>query len=426
MKTIYKNLVPGIFLTAFAAFAAPVFAQDVCADIEANTALYNKFLTNYEPKNPVAQRKIAVEAGKEYIQKYEACTTTTKDASGNETKTPTYAAQITYFKENIPGLEKDIAAVETFERDKPMYDKFKAGLAAKNVADIVSSGKEILSRYPDDKDSLDVAVTIASATFDELLAKPTASAYNADLITYAKKAIEKIEAGKTSPTFGYGNYKLGKKENALGVLNYSIGLAMLTDPAQKKEASTYLYKSAQYESVFRNRPLLYQAIGANYLDEFIAIDKKRNDIIKANENKDNEESLALEAMQRGYADRAIDAYARAYKVAKADKTFKKDYIDSLAAKLKDLYAFRFRDKTLDAVDPYVATVTSKPLADPKVAVVPVQEEVPATTPATSGSTTTPAKPVSSTTAPATTTKVETTATTKPATKKPTPKKKGTR
>ena len=39
MKTIYKTLVLGVFL-AVLAVVSPTFAQDVCADIEANQALY--------------------------------------------------------------------------------------------------------------------------------------------------------------------------------------------------------------------------------------------------------------------------------------------------------------------------------------------------------------------------------------------------
>jgi outer membrane biosynthesis protein TonB len=158
-------------------------------------------------------------------------------------------------------------------------------------------------------------------------------------------------------------------------------------------------------------------------------------------------------MQKGYAERAINAYARAYKIAKGDPK-KKDLVEPLATTLKQLYAFRYTGKTLDNVDTYVATVTSNTLVDPTTTVTPVKEEVP-TTPATTTpgtttpanttapattatpkpaatttpkpATTTPTKPVSSTTAkPETTTDVNATATAKPKTKKPAPKKKGTR
>jgi len=449
MKTIYKNLMLGSFLTVFAAFtAAPTFAQDACADVDANQALYKKYIDNYA--GTMAQKKIAVEAGKEYIQKYEACATATKDAAGVEKKTLTFAEQITYFKENVPVLEKAITDQVNLEGDKAMYGRFNAATKAKNVAEILASGKEVLAKYPTADSSLDVAIVMASAAFDEVIAKPTVTTYNKDLITYAKKAIELIEAGKTSKTYGAGAYQLQTKPKALGVLNYSIGLAMLGDPAQKKDAAAYFYKSSQYDSVFKNNPLLYRAIGSNYLDEFLAFDKKRKEIIVRNENKDNEESLAMEAMQKGYADRAIEAYAIAYKIAKADPK-QKATADAVSTTLKDLYAFRFNGKTLDNVDTYVTTVASKPLTNPTTTVTPVKEEAPATTPPTSGATTpsattpttttpatkpatkpatTPTKPVSSaTTDSETTPEADTTATTtktKTKAKKPAPKKKGTR
>lgn len=419
MKNIYKNLLLGTALTVCAA-VAPTYAQDVCADIEANTALYNKYIANYD--KGIAQQKVAVEAAKEYIQKYENCAT--KDAAGAETKT--FAEQVKYFKESIPALEKSISDVEKLEADKAMYAKFNTAAKAKNVADILASGKEVVAKYPNENTTLDVVIVMASAAFDELLAKPTVNTYNADLITYAKKAIEMIEAGKTSKNYGIFTYSLGTKTKALGVLNYSIGLAMLNDPAQKKDASAYFYRSSQYDSAFKNAPLLYQAIGANYLDEFLALDKKRLEVVKDNNGQDNEESLAIEAMQRGYADRALEAYARAYKNAKAERAPRKEYVDSLATRIKEFYAFRYEGKTLDNVDTYTTTIVSKPLTEPKTEITPVKEEVPATT-TTTPATTTPATTTTTTTTTPTKPETNTTAdTTAPKAKKPAPKKKGTR
>ena len=438
MKSIYKNLVLGIFLTVFAVCAAPTFAQDVCADIDANTALYNKYIANYA--GTAAQKKIAIEAGKEYIQKYEACATVEKDAAGKETKKLTFADQIAYFKENVSVLEDSLKKEENRMADKGMYDKFNAATKAKNVAEILASGKEVIAKYPNADSTLDVAIVMASATFDEVIKNPTANTYNNDLITYAKKAIELIEAGKTSKNYGVGPYSLGTKPKALGILNYSIGLGMLSDQAKKKDAAVYFYKSSQHESVFKNVPLVYQAIGANYLDEFLKIDTERKAKLIAKGNKDDEETLAMEALQKGYADRAIEAYARAYKYAKADPKQKKEYVDTLSTRLKELYAFRYAGKALDNVDTYATTVSSKSLTEPSTAITPVKEEAPATTTPTSGTTTpatTPATtpPTNTTTKPATTppakpatTETDTTATTttKTKTKKPAPKKKGTR
>jgi len=445
MKAIYKNLALGIFLTVFAAVtAAPTLAQDVCKDVDANQALYKKYTDNYA--GTLEQVKTAIAAAEEYIQKYEAC----KDDKG----VATFAEQVNYFKGALPErkdfVDKSVKAADGAK----LYDRFNTAAKAKNVAEILASGKEVVAKYPND---LDVIIIMASAAFDEVIAKPTVTTFNNDVITYSKSAIEKIEAGTKSESGKHGalSYQLGTKDNALGVLNYSIAYTMLLDATRKKEAAPYFYKATQYNSNIKNNPFIYQAIGANYLDEIIVLDKKRTDIIKAAGDKDTPESLAVEAMQKGYAERAIDAYARAYKSAKGDPKAKKEYVDSLSTRLKELYPTRYTGKTLDNVDTYVASVTSKTLVDPTTTVTPVQEEVPPTTPATTTpgttapanntapattatpkpaatttpkpATTTPTKPVSSTTAkPETTTDVNATATAKPKTKKPAPKKKGTR
>ena len=54
------------------------------------------------------------------------------------------------------------------------------------------------------------------------------------------------------------------------------------------------------------------------LEEAIRIDGERDAKVKEAGNKDTEETLAMLGLQKGYADRAIDAYARAYKLAKAN------------------------------------------------------------------------------------------------------------
>lgn len=444
MKAIYRNLALGIFLAVFAVVtAAPTFAQDVCKDVDANQALYKKYTDNYAGN--LEQVKTAIAAGEEYIQKYEVC----KDDKG----AATYAEQVNYLKGALPERKDFIKKTEDAAAAKALYDRFNTAAKAKNVADILASGKDVLAKYPDD---LDVTIIMASAAFDEVIAKPTVTTYNNDVITYSKKAIQQIEGGKTSKTYGAWSYGLKDKNNALGILNYSIAYTMLLDASRKKEAAPYFYKATQYESNVKSNPFIYQAIGANYLDEILALDKKRTDIIKAAGDKDTPESLEVEAMQKGYAERAIDAYARAYKNAKGDPKQKKEYVDSLSGRLKELYASRYTGKTLDNVDTYVTTVTSKSLTDPATKVDPVKEDPPPTTPAatttpdsstttkppTTPATTTTVKPATTPAKPATTTPTkpasptptpvkpeamtDVEATAKAKAKKPAPKKKGTR
>ena len=79
-----KNALRLLALTALAAvFALPAYAQDTaatpaatpagpCAEAEAKAALYGKFRENFN--KGAEQQKVAYEAGKDYISKYESCT----------------------------------------------------------------------------------------------------------------------------------------------------------------------------------------------------------------------------------------------------------------------------------------------------------------------------------------------------------------
>ena len=429
MKTIFRFLAMAMLLTAFTAVTVTTsFAQDPAAD---QAALYKKYTDNYN--GDIAKQKIALDAAKEYVQKYSA--------------DPVVKEQIDYFaKTAIPTLEESIANDVVKQQKmkeaadiKAGYIAFNNAVTSKNTANIYTTGKAVLAKEPD---YLDVIIVLANAGFDEVIKDPKSTTYNADVINYATSAIQKIEAGKTSKNYGALDYSLANKDNALRVLNYSIGFILSVRQDKKKEALPYFYKSAKLETGGKGIPFIYQAIGSSYLDEALAIDAVRTAAIKTAGGKDTDETLAMEANQRGYADRAIDAYARAYKLAKDDKTTKKEYTDGLYNKLTELYKFRYDNKT-EGIDAFVATVQSKPLPDPATPITPVKVDIPApaTTP-TTGTTTPPAtpatKPPTNSTAsngtpkPAATTTTGSTAETKPATtvkpnvKKPTPKKKGTR
>lgn len=429
MKTIFRFLTLAMLLATFSAVTVTTNYAQTPQDEKA--ALYKTYTDNYAAKE-VEKRQLALDAAKSYVEKFGA------DDVNKE--------QVDYFKKAIPDLEKGIeeskkaaGAAEEQKKMQVLYDAFNKAATAKDVPGIYTSGKAILAKQPE---FLDVIIVLANAGFDQTLADPKSSTYTSDVVSYGTNAIQKIEAGKESESKKYGafTYSLGTKENALRILNYSVGFVMSARQEKKKDALPYFYKSAKLETGGKGIPLIYQGIGANYLDEALKINETRNAAIKAAGDKDTPETLEMEANQRGYADRAIDAYARAYKLAKDDKGAKKEYVDGLYSKLTDLYKFRY-DGKVEGIDAYVAGVQSKPLPDPATPITPVKVEVPApaTTPATTGTTPTP------TTKPATapTTKPAVTPTTKPAAtptadptvkpaadktnaKKPAPKKKGTR
>ena len=448
MKTIFRFLALAMLLTAFSAASVTTsFAQDQTAE---KKALYDTYIANYD-KPEIEKKEAAIAAAKQYVEKFGA------NAADKE--------QVDYFKTAIPDLEKAVATIKQKAIDagnakatQALFTRFNTAVKGTNnkanPSETYASGKEILSKQPD---FVDVILVLGSVGFDQAVANPPVDTYNDDAITYAKMAIQKIEENKPSKTEKYGvlQYEYKNKENAdgksnaLNWMNYNIGYILYyrqgkDNPVKKKEALPYFYNATKYTSTNQKNPTAYQAIGAWYLDEAIRIDKERATILTANGNKDNEQTLAMVGEQKGYADRAIDAYSRAYKLAKAAPKSDKTYTDSLYNRLKELYAFRYDGKT-DGIDAFVATVDSKPFPDPTTAITPVKVET--TEPAaTTSTTTTPAttKPAATTptpkpaTAPTTTAKPPTTGTTtgstaetKPATvkttvKKPAPKKKGTR
>lgn len=464
MKTIFRFLALGILMAVFSAVTVTSsFAQDVCKDVEPKQALDKEFRDNYDKVQDLAKQEIAVKAGKQYIEKYGECAAD-KDF-------------VQYLKDNLPGIEKGIADAKKAQEVKikaeatqALFTRFDTAVRGTNgkanAPEVYASGKEIVAGDPN---FLDVIIVLGSVGFDQAILPTPVDTYNEDTIQYAKMAIQKLEANTPSKTGNYGvlqyayknkDYPDGKS-NALGWMNYNIGYITYyrqgkDNPAKKKEALPYLYKATQYTSFNQKNPFLYQTVGAWYLDEAIKIDKDRKVKITAAGDKDTDETLAMLAMQKGYADRAIDAYARAYKFAKDDKNSKKDYTDNLSARLKELYVFRYDGKTV-GIDEFVATVQSKPLPDPSAAITPVKDET--TTPPATTSTTTPAetapakptpavskptpatsttpKPATTPTKPPTTQKAETPAdvsetttttakTDKTKAKKTTPKKKGTR
>lgn len=479
MKTIFKNLGLGLLMTgslvfvgtnAYAQDAATAPAADVCKETEQQQALYGEFTKNIPPaaaKPTLDQTKAAIKAGDDYVQKYGAC--------------PDSKAIVDYLNKYLPGMKDKVKKQEQSIVKDAIITRFDNAAKAKNTAEVFASGKEILAKEADFADvSTDVAITLASAGFEQAKAKPPVDTYNNDTIAAAKSAISKLESGKTADAWGVYTYSLkqGKdskfkdqKAYTLGTLNYFIGNIMYlnqgtNDAAKKKEALPYLYKATQYDSFAKAEPFVYQAIGAWYIDEALRIEKERQAILAAmppTERKDNEQTLAMVGEQKGYADRAIDAYGRAYKLAKANTKADKAYVDNLYTRLKEYYGFRF-DNKVENMDASIAKADSTPLPDPSTPITPVKIETtePTTAPTTgtttptTGATTTTTKPATDTAKPATgtttTTKPATTATPKPATtpttgatkpagtaatdvkatdskaavKKPAPKKKGTR
>lgn len=438
MKTIYKVLALGILMTAFiAADVTPIFAQDPQAE---KIALYKKYTDNFD-KPEIEKKKMAIEAGKQYIEKY-----------------PEDVDQVNYLKTAVPQLQEVVDKMVADNTYRERLKRFDAAVRGNNLAESFTLGKEVIANEkPDSTVPLDVQIVLASLGFDQAVKKD--DTYNNEAINNAKAVIQKLESGKTSKNYGAFQYEYKTKDNALGWMNYTIGYITYYRQDKKNESLPFLYKATQINSDTNKFSDIYRIIGAWYLEEALRIDKDRLAKIAAAENKDTDETLALLALQKGYADRSIDAYARAYSLASKDTKATKEYKDGLYGRLQDLYKFRY-DGKVEGIDAYVSTVMNKPMPNPSTPVTPVAEtaatatttgtsttpaattttpaatkpasktmDKPATTPATTKPPT-PTKPTSTTVTPKTdgdsSTQAATTSTKSKTTKKTTPKKKGTR
>jgi hypothetical protein len=344
---------------------AAAAAQGPCTD-EAKAGWYADF-TKFRTTD-VAK---AYDAGKKYLT---ACPT-------EEGQIPTY-------------LKKWVAAYEKEARKL----KFQPLLYVdKKYQEALTIGKETLVDEPENLRlliDLGYGSYLAAATLKQ-------DSYNADALTYSRKAIQMIESGKAPESW----LPFKSKEDTLATLYNQIGRLALKD--NPSAALTSLIKAAQFDTDLKKDPWIYFYIAYAY--EAAPYTKLSADYKERFEKKDAtpESKLALENINQ-VVDRMIDAYARAVALAGADPKYqanKKDWLEGLTT----WYKYRHND-TATGLDEMIASVMSKPLPpEPTpITVLPVAPPATSTTPTTgsvntAGSTATPANAVPSTTNKTTTT-----------------------
>src|SRR5580765_1643163 len=134
MKTIFRYTNVALLVAAFISLGDVAgLAQNPCEDADGMTALNAKFTDNYT--KGLAERKTAVEAGKQYIEKYGSC--------------PPAAEFVEYLKKYLPGIEAKIKTDEVKEATDALYKRFDNAVKTKNWDETYASGKEILSKEPE-------------------------------------------------------------------------------------------------------------------------------------------------------------------------------------------------------------------------------------------------------------------------------------
>lgn len=371
MKKTLKFLLPGALALAF--FAAPsaiiptVSAQDATAASACNpderAALDKKFRDNYK-----TNKDVAYQAGKDYIAK---C----NDAEGAEF--------VKYLQNWI--AKQDVAKDEIVKQ--AVRDKCINALKAKNSAEVFSGCQAWTTQPWYGTDSIAAYPVLAPIDHGFVLAtsNPPVNTYNDQTIALTKQAIQKIESNSLGD-IKWADYQYKSKEDALAWMNYIIGYITFNNLTGKEaDAVPYLYKSLQYNSEIKTKPLPYYALGFNYRTQY---NKAVQDFQTkyANASEVTDEMKKDIGMQKALADRAIDAFARAYKTA-VDSKLPQAAIDARKKDLEQMYKIRNKDQTTDW-NTLASSVASKPLPDPNSPLEPVMEELtPTTTTGTTGGST---------------------------------------
>lgn len=346
----------------------PTLAQE-CTP-EAKTATYNEFRKHFKGDTAKAN---------ELAKKWLAC----PEVAGEE--------QISAYLKNFVSLYEK--ANRKDQITDLVYNK-------KDFPKAFEVGKAVLA---DEPENLKVLIDLAYAGFASATAKN--ETFTADAVTYAKKAMQLIEAGKAPDKW---EPYLGK-DDALAYLNNIIG--QLTVQKTPSDALPYLIKVAQYESKLKKLPFTYGTIaGAYEAGEYAKLSAEYKACC---EGKDEtpQSKLALENINQ-VIDRMIDAYARAVALSGTDpanQAAKKEWMDSLST------WYKYRHNQSDAgMNEMIASILSKPLPPLPTPITTLPAATPTSSP-TSGTVSATGTPAGNGTATGTTP-----ASTKPASTTPAP------
>src|SRR5687768_4499060 len=278
----------------------------------------------------------------------------------------------------------------------------------KKYAEALTLGKEIVATEPE---NLRVIIDLGYGSY---LAAATLKneSFNADALTYARRAIQLIESGKTPAKWE----PFKGKDDTLAYLYDVVGRLSLKDSPDA--ALNSFIKKAQFETDLKKDPWTYYFIAAAYENGPYA--KLSADYKTKFEGKDEtpESKLALENINQ-VIDRMIDAYARAVALAGNDAKYtapKKEWMDGLST------WYKYRHNQSDAgLTELIAAVLTKPLPPLPTPITTLPAATPTASPATgansaAGNGTSTAAPTGTTVAAPKTT------TTTPATPKPKPRK----
>jgi len=374
MKTIFRSTNLALLLAAIlAAGAVTSFAQDPCADVDAQTKTGDEVRALAADKTTIPGLTKFVTSGKAFVAKYGTCEPS--------------KALTDWLNTNIPKRQTLLDQAIAADKKEKLLNRFNDAMKAKNWDETYASGKEILNLYPDEFRM--VELVLGSIGFDETLSAKNNTKYNDDTIKFAKQSLADLEGGKEFKTFGVLGYTYKNKEDAIAWMNLTIGYFTNTVQKDKPGSLPYLYKATQATgSDTVKNPYPYELIGLYYFDELNKIvdkiqtaskDQKETDPVDVAQKK-VDDIKALVAMSNGTSERAMDAFARAYTYGTNPA-----YKAKMKKNVEDAYNVRFGKK--DGIDTWISSTVAKPFVNPTTPIQPITDPEPAKT--TTGTTATP-------------------------------------
>ena len=295
-------------------------------DDEYKVTTYKKFVDNREPY-PAA----AYQAARDYMAKY-----------GKEDDQYTR-----YLRKWITAYEEDERArrvtAEKADREQQLLGNF----TQKDYAKAYGMAKQVLADNPDD-----LKVLIALGYEGVLASEARNEAFNNDAATYAQKAIQLIEAGKTPETWA----PFKNKEDVLASLYYAEGFYALK-PKPESAVPAFI-KTAQIDSDRRTAPSTYYYLALAYQNG--PYKRLSDDYSKkfGNQPESPESKAALENVNK-VVDKMIDAYARAIALAQKDPA-QASAMAQWQARLTQFYKFR-HDNSDVGLNELISGVLKTPL-----------------------------------------------------------------
>lgn len=285
-------------------------------DEEAKNALYAEVT-----KNITTHQDVAYQAAKEYLQKW-----------------PTDDDQIAkYLKDFVAKYEKAMV--------KQNCTKL---LGEKKWAEAFPICKQVVNEQPDDLAS---SLNLSWAGLQLGLSGNFGN--SADATGAAMTTIQSIEAGKVLEA---GKpYADKDKQEALGWLNYSLGLYN-EKSGKPAEAAASFIKSAGYESSIKTNPATYTKLASVYESEYGRLQESYDAKFKGQTETDESKAALLQVKQ--FLDPMIDAYARAVAYSGDTPTYQQI---KTAAKQRLTELYKFAKGSEDGIDALIASVKTKPI-----------------------------------------------------------------